>query len=133
MVTKIQCAFCGIELENFQEQCPHCGEHDVGWLDSVGGWHSGGCGTSPDGTECGECAMLDCADCSVWKKHQTQTQKYGSWKCEECGEELEIWLDKEELEDIHLIMWHCTECGCDYESSWTAEDGMVSFERKFWG
>ena len=146
MVKKFQCAFCGAELESFFEQCPHCGEHDVGWLDSVGGWHSGGCGTMPDGTQCGECSFEDCGECSVWENHNRQIRNYGVWQCEECGTALEIWLDKIEEErpaedngfryERRHLMWHCTECGCDYENYWETQWGDTSIsmiKRKYWG
>lgn len=31
------------------------------------GIHEDGCGWAPDGTFCGECSMLDCSTCGVWK------------------------------------------------------------------
>ena len=74
-----------------------------------------------DGTECQE---LTCENCHMMASHR----QYIHWKCEECGNELEIWLDQIEesrpaegdgfpYERRHL-MWHCTECGCDYENYW---------------
>jgi hypothetical protein len=146
MIKKFMCAFCATELETFSPICPECGEHSVGWLDSVNGWHEGGCGSMPDGTPCGECYMEDCSDCEVWKNRQIQRQKYCTWHCEECGHELEIWLDQIEetrpaegdgypYERRHL-MWHCTECGCDYENYWETQwgdTGESQIKRKMWG
>jgi hypothetical protein len=33
-------------------------------------------------------------------------------------------------------MWHCTECGCDYENYWETQWGDTSetqIQRKHWG
>ena len=100
----------------------------------------------PDGTQCGECSFEDCGECSVWKNRNRQLQNYGVWYCEECGEPLEIWLDQIEEErpaegdsfryERRHLMWHCTECGCDYENYWETQwgDTMISaLKRKFWG
>ena len=146
MVKKYMCFMCGTELESFFPTCPHCEAPWVGWIDSVGGSHEGGCGTMPDGTECGECSHEDCGECTVWKEHVRQRQQYGKWHCEECGEPLEIWLDQ--LEEEHPaegdgykyerrhLMWHCAKCGCDYENYWETQwgDTMESQpQRKMWG
>ena len=45
---------------------------DNGYYDEVGGFHEGGCGTSPSGEFCGECSKQSCKDCVVWKKEQEQ-------------------------------------------------------------
>ena len=140
------CAFCGVELERMYCHCPHCDSTSVGYVDSVGGWHENGSSTMPDGTECGECISEDCGSCEVWKLHQIQRQCYGKWRCEECGHELEIWLDQIEEErpaesdgfkyERHLLMWHCAECGCDYESYWETQFGDFiesKPKRKIWG
>ena len=134
MVKKYICSFCGCELEALYHVCPKCDhENCVGWFDEIDGYHEGGTGTMPDGTECGECSRESCNECVAWRGHQTQQRQYGTWHCQECGNELEIWLDTAEAKDAHFVMWHCTECGCDYESCWTREDGVISFERKLWG
>lgn len=146
MVKKFICSFCGVELETFSEQCPHCGEHDVGWIDSAGGHHSGGCGTMPDGTQCGECSFEDCAECHVWKKREMQLKRYGKWYCEECNHQLEVWFDHIEEEcpaegdgfcyERHHLIWHCPHCGRDYENYWETQwgDTMISkLQRKMWG
>jgi hypothetical protein len=34
------------------------------------------------------------------------------------------------------LMWHCTECGCDYENYWETQWGDTSIsmiKRKYWG
>ena len=126
--------------------CNACGRPDVIYVDNVGGWHGSGTGNMPDGTECGECSNMECGDCVVWIEHQRQHQNYSHWKCEECGNELEIWLD--EVEESHPaegdgfpyerrhLMWHCTECGCDYENYWETQFGDVGesqIKRKYWG
>lgn len=41
-------------------------EPDDGFLDEVGGYHEGGCGTGPDGVFCGECSSSSCVGCVVW-------------------------------------------------------------------
>lgn len=96
-------------------------------------------GYLPDGTECQEESCLECV-------YAPPKQEYIKWKCEECGHELEIWLDRIEEErpaedngfkyERRHLMWHCTECGCDYESYWETQwgDTMESKpQRKFWG
>ena len=147
MVKEWMCALCGAKFDHdCPDGCESCGAPCVGWIDSAGGYHEGGCGTMPDGTFCGECCKLDCADCSVWKDHMRQRQQYGRWCCEECGEPLEIWLD--ELEEEHPaegnsfryerrhLMWHCAKCGRDYENYWETQwgDSVESMpQRKYWG
>ena len=91
-----------------------------------------------DGTEC---EAILCEHCP----RTIPRQRYIRWKCEECGNELEIWLDRIEesytsesgfpYERRHL-MWHCTECGRDYENYWETQLGDISeskIQRKFWG
>jgi hypothetical protein len=146
MMEKIVCCHCGVELEHYCEICPHCEAPWVGWIDSVGGIHEGGCGTMPDGTFCGECCNEDCNECAVWQKKQATQRQYGIWHCEECGHELEIWLDQVEEEhpaegdgfryERRHLMWHCTECGCDYENYWETQwgdTGESKPQRKYWG
>lgn len=100
----------------------------------------------PDGTFCGECSCGDCAECEVWKLKSLQKQRYINWKCPECGNELEIWLDEVEEErpaegdgfryERRHLMWHCTECGCDYENYWETQwgdTGESMIQRKMWG
>lgn len=41
---------------------------DMGEWDEVGGYHEGGTGTAPDGTECGECSRSSCGRCPVWAR-----------------------------------------------------------------
>lgn len=38
-----------------------------GYVDELGGFHSGGTGTDPNGQECGECSHRSCADCDIWR------------------------------------------------------------------
>lgn len=146
MVKKYMCFMCGTELESLLPTCPHCEAPWVGWIDSVGGSHEGGCGTMPDGTDCGECCNEDCAECDVWQDHLRQRQQYGKWHCEECGEPLEIWLDQLEEErpaegdgykyERRHLMWHCAKCGCDYENYWSTQWGDTAeskIQRKYWG
>lgn len=41
-----------------------CPEHyDIEWTDNVGGYHSNGVGTNPNGVFCGECAKESCEFC----------------------------------------------------------------------
>lgn len=40
-----------------------------GFFDEIGGFHSGGTGTDPEGHECGECSRVTCKGCAVWEKH----------------------------------------------------------------
>lgn len=49
-------------------QCPFCWNDLLSYVDILGGTHDGGCGTAPDGTECGECSYGDCSICPVWKQ-----------------------------------------------------------------
>lgn len=42
--------------------CPE----DPEFVDSIGGGHSGGTGTNPNGEFCGECTVGDCSKCPVW-------------------------------------------------------------------
>lgn len=148
MVHRIVCSNCGTELETFYTKCPHCDAPDafIGYYDVAGSYHEAGCGNMPDGTECGECSIGDCNICRVWTEHLRRHQNYIHWKCEECGNELEIWLDRVEesrpaegdsfpYERRHLI-WHCTECGCDYENYWETQwgdTGESMIQRKYWG
>lgn len=141
------CFLCGAEVENYcPDGCPACGAPCVGWIDSAGGTHEGGIGHMPDGTCCGECTREDCGECEVWTQRKVQRQRYMHWHCEECGNELEIWLDEIENQipaengsfayERHHLLWHCTECGCDYENHWETQwgDSMEShIQRKFWG
>lgn len=147
MIRKYMCSACGVELEQLYHECPHCGNpHCVGYVDDVGGYHECGLGMMPDGTECGECSFESCAHCPVWHAHVKQRQQYGKWHCEECGEPLEIWLDdiiesqKPEgdgyLYERRHLMWHCANCGCDYENEWTTQwgdTGETKPQRKYWG
>ena len=146
MVKRYICCYCNTELEQFSEICPNCNQPWVGWLNEAGGLHEGGCGTMPDGTNCGECCKESCGDCTVWLEHQNRTRKYGKWFCEECGAELSIWLDQVEEEmaataesyiyQRRHLMWHCAECGCDYENHWETQWGdtaITPLTRKYWG
>ena len=141
-----KCGFCGAELDKFYDNCPHCNAQCIGFLDEANGWHEGGCGNMPDGTFCGECNRMNCNECEVWRRAQLQKNHYNKWRCEECGHELEIWLDKIEEEhpaegdsfpyERHHLMWHCTECGCDYENYWETQwgdAGETQIQRKLWG
>ena len=147
MVKEWMCALCGAKFDHdCPDGCENCGAPCVGWFDTAGGYHEGGCGNMPDGTFCGECGNMDCADCGVWKDHAQQRQQYDKWRCEECGEPLEIWLDKLEEEcsaegdgfryERHYLIWHCTKCGCDYENYWETQWGDIMEskpQRKYWG
>lgn len=147
MVKEWMCVLCGTKFDHdCTTGCENCGSPCVGYYDEVGGFHEGGCGHMPDGTFCGECSLSTCLGCEVWKNHQTQRNRYGVWHCEECGNELEIWLDQVEEErpaegdgyryERRHLMWHCTECGCDYENYWETQYGDTSIstiKRKYWG
>ncbi len=142
-----KCGLCGAILDSAcPDGCPECGAPCVGWLDEAGGWHEGGCGNMPDGTFCGECNRMECGICEVWNRRQAQLRAYGDWQCEECGSVLEIWLDEVEEErpaegdgfryERRHLMWHCPECGCDYENHWETQWGDTSIsmiKRKYWG
>lgn len=147
MVREWMCVLCGTKFKHDQKNgCTNCGSPCVGYYDSVGGFHEGGCGHMPDGTFCGECSKPSCGPCGVWHQHERRRQRYGRWRCEECGNPLEIMLDKVEEErpaegtgfryERRHLMWHCTECGCDYENHWETQWGDVSetkLTRKYWG
>ena len=147
MVKEWMCSFCGTKFDHdCPDGCEKCGAPYVGWFDSVGGYHEGGCGNMPNGNFCGECCNVDCADCVVWQNYQKEARDYGVWQCEECGSVLEIWLDRVEEErpaegdgfryERRHLMWHCTECGCDYENYWETQWGDTSIsmiKRKYWG
>ena len=148
MVKNYYCSACRTTLDKLYDECPHCGACDafIGWFDEVNGYHEAGCGMMPDGSMCGECCRESCKDCFAWAERQGQRRRYMKWNCEECGNLLDLWLDKVEefrpakeenysYERRHL-MWHCTECGSDFENYWTYEFGDTSeskIERKMWG
>lgn len=142
-MVKYICPNCFEESDEPLTACSHCGNLTIAFIDEAGGYHEGGTGTMPDGTECGECGERSCANCEVWHFRQNQRGRYGIHWCEECGNELEIWLDTIESvtsgefegfpNEHHHLMWHCTECGCDYESYWDTRSGGTDLERKFWG
>lgn len=147
MVKEYICGFCGCEVEALYHVCPKCDhENCIGWFDEIDGYHENGTGTMPDGTECGECSRESCSGCVAWDKRQAQRRLYGKWYCEECSNELEIWLDRVEEEhpaegdgyryERHHLIWHCTECGCDYENYWETQwgdTGESMIKRKYWG
>lgn len=37
------------------------------YIDEIGGIHEDGCGWSPNSDRCGECFILSCSLCNVWK------------------------------------------------------------------
>jgi predicted nucleic-acid-binding Zn-ribbon protein len=102
--------------------------------------------------ECNHCGLkmaqkhIFCPSCGDSHVEEIVPRQYMKWNCEECGHELEIWLDQLEeqipasfdrfkYERRHL-MWHCTECGCDYENYWETQFGDTSesqIQRKYWG
>lgn len=43
---------------------------DVGFTDSVGGFHVDAIGYSPNGNFCGECCSDSCEHCGVWKNEE---------------------------------------------------------------
>ena len=147
MIKEFYCSACGCTLEAVYDICPKCGQkHCVGWFDEIDGYHEAGAGNMPDGTECGECSRESCSGCVFWNERQIQRRRYIKWKCQECGNELELWLDQvEELHpaegdgfpyERHHLMWHCTECGCDYENYWETQFGNTcesQIQRKYWG
>lgn len=146
MVKKFMCAMCGTELEYFYDSCPHCNSPFIGWEDEVGGWHEGGCGTMPDGTDCGECSRPNCGVCAVWLKHKEQLARYIQWNCPDCGKPLKIYVDeiaesqKPEgdgyLYEKRFLIRHCEHCGADWENEWTTQWGDMgesALKRKFWG
>lgn len=95
-------------------------------------------GILEDGTPC---LAISCVGCP---KMETK-REYAKRVCEECGNELEIWLDQVEesslteeglLRERRHLMWHCTECGCDYENYWESMPGgtcETPIQRKYWG
>lgn len=46
---------------------------DAEFVDSIGGGHSGGTGTNPNGEFCGECTVGDCSKCPVWANRYTKS------------------------------------------------------------
>lgn len=45
------------------------------WIDLVGGVHDGGCGTAPDGTDCGECDRVSCEGCGQFNDVNKQEEE----------------------------------------------------------
>lgn len=140
------CPMCGTKFEKNYGECLCCGYPDLGYIDQIGGIHEGGCGTMPDGTDCGECSKGDCSFCAVWAEHWRRKMRYMECNCPECCGKLEIWYenvvesrpgewDTFPYERVDLI-YHCNKCGCDYDSVWTTEWGDTSqtqLKRHYWG
>ena len=142
------CPMCGEKYNKNHKECLICSYPDLGYVDQIGGIHEGGCGTMPDGTDCGECSKGDCSFCSVWAEHWRRKMRYIKFICPECGAETEIWYEKTidsmeviaghdqwPYEKVDLI-YHCTECGRDYSSVWETMWGdtmQTKPERKYWG
>lgn len=40
---------------------------DSSYKDAIGGIHDSGLGWNPNGSFCGECSFISCADCVVWR------------------------------------------------------------------
>ena len=55
-------------VKEFQKKYPDLSVSidDCGYLDTIGGYHSDGCGWNPEGKFCGECSSMSCLDCGVW-------------------------------------------------------------------
>jgi hypothetical protein len=105
-----------------------------------------------DKFECVRCGAIGthqdifCPSCGYGKMQKYKPRSYMTHYCEECGNKLDIWLDRLEEErpaegdsfryERRHLMWHCTECGCDYENYWETQwgDTMESMpQRKYWG
>jgi hypothetical protein len=53
--------------ERTSNKCHACTE-DGDIIDSVGGYHSEGCGWAPNGNFCGECSKTSCEGCKIAKR-----------------------------------------------------------------
>ena len=140
------CPMCGTKFEKNYGECLCCGYPGLGYIDQIGGIHEGGCGTMPDGTDCGECSKGDCSFCAVWAEHWRRKMRYMECNCPECGEKLEIWYenvvesrpgeqDTFPYERVDLI-YHCGHCGCDWDSVWETQWGdtmQTPLRRHYWG
>ena len=112
------CNKCNVELDKPYEICPICGAR-IEYVNE----------SKDDNEECRFCERETCVDCQHWRHYNIETKtRY----CEECGHELEIWLHQPQNDGSYDLLWHCTECGCDYKNEW--RDGQeTELERKFWG
>lgn len=139
------CPMCGEKYDKNYKECLICSYPDLGYVDQIGGIHEGGCGTMPDGTDCGECSKGDCSSCPVWAEHWRRKMRYIQFNCPECGEKLEIWYEKTvnfdfspgdwPYEEVDLI-YHCGHCGCDWDSVWETQFGdtmQTPLKRHYWG
>ena len=140
------CPICGEKYKKDEGKCLNCGWQDLGYVDQIGGVHEGGCGSMPDGTDCGECSKGDCSFCPVWATHKRRKERYMQWQCPECGENLEIWYEHTVKslpkaggdfphEQVDLI-YHCGKCGSDWDSTWDTQWGDVTqshLKRHYWG
>lgn len=140
------CPMCGEKYDKNLKECLVCSYPDLGYVDQIGGIHEGGCGTMPDGTDCGECSKGDCTFCGVWVEHARRKERYIAFQCPECGKELEIWYEKTvdfspgdvlnwPYEAVDLI-YHCGNCGCDWDSVWETQFGdtmQTPLKRHYWG
>ena len=140
------CPMCGEIYDKDEGKCLKCDFPYLGYVDQIGGIHEGGCGAMPDGTECGECSKGDCSFCPVWVTHKRRKERYMQWRCPECEEILEIWYEKiteYPIEDMRgypcktaELIYHCKNCGCDWDSIWETQWGDVSqtpLTRHYWG
>lgn len=60
-------------------------------------------------------------------------RKYIELDCPECGCELEVYYDGPNKYDDMLLIRHCNNCDCDWESEWLHNMCETELRRKFWG
>lgn len=60
--------------------------------------------------------------------------RHMQFNCPECGAPLEVYYDGTRAGYPEAILIrHCEECGCDWESCWYGEGNESELTRKFWG
>ena len=62
------------------------------------------------------------------------TDKHMELDCPECGAKLEVYYDGPSTGDPEqILIRHCENCGCDWESEWLFDMCETELKRKFWG
>ena len=60
--------------------------------------------------------------------------KYMNRYCPACGSLLEVYYDGPKVGDPEsILIRHCENCLCDWESEWHENGSETELERKFWG
>lgn len=63
-----------------------------------------------------------------------EIMKYMELDCPECGAKLEVYYDGPHTGDPEpILIRHCKNCGCDWESEWLHDMCETELRRKFWG